>query len=281
MKMVKLVDLTQRILMKHIDPDTGFAEVFLLGYCTDDEAGEHISRYILASKLAHGFVLDCAAGSCYGSSILRRSNAVKSIISVDADRGILQYAKMVYNANCVHADATHLPFKEMSFDSVVSIETLEHIKDQKAFLNNINFCLKQRGELILSTPNKLYLSPFTPKPLNPYHMNEYYLGPLLVLLKSQGLKAGNIYGGRKVTSLELIRRIFGSLLKFLLGKLSLSLKPYLIDDIYNSIIKLNNPKKQKATTLVDPDLSLFTHEELKATSNLVLYQYFLIHAHKS
>jgi len=278
--MVRLTTLTRKILARHIDPNNGFPEVIILGYCSNDTAGEHISRYILASKLASGLVLDCASGSCYGSSILRRSNAVDSVISVDINRDVLQYGKMVYNTNCVHANATRLPFREISFNSVVSIETLEHIEDLKAFLSNIKFVLKKGGGLILSTPNKLYTSPFTPKPLNPYHMNEYYLGPLLKFLNSWGFKASNIYGGRKVSSLELIRRIFGSLLKFLLGELSL--KPYLIDDIYHSAL-LNSIilKKKPQQHLMDPDLSLFTHEELKATSNVVLYQYFMIHAHKS
>ena len=280
MKMVKLVDLTQKILMKHIDSDTGFAEVFLLGYCTDDEAGEHISRYTFASIFVHGLVLDVAAGSCYGSSILRRTDAVKSVVSVDIDRDLLNYGKMGYDLDWfLCADAAHLPFKEMSFDSIVSIETLEHIRDQEAFLSNIKLCLKRGGELIISFPNKMYTSPFTPKPLNPYHANELYLGPLLTLLKSQGFKIASIYGGRKVSSLELIRRIFGHLLKSLLGKLSL--KPYLMDAIYRSTLDAVIRKRWKATTLVDPDPSLFTYEELKAASNVVLYQYFVIHALKS
>jgi len=192
-------------------------------------------------------------------------------VSVDIDKDVLQYGKMVYNAECMCADATHLPFREQSFDSIVSIETLEHIRNQKAFLSNIKLCLKKRGDLILSTPNKLYTSPFLPKPLNPYHMSEYYLGPLLVLLESHDFKVSHVYGGKKVKGVELIRRIFGSLLKFLISKPSL--KPYLIDNLYYLI----RGKGQKITKLVDIDPSLFQHKELKVASNIVLYEYFVVH----
>lgn len=174
--MVSLNDLTQKILVKHIDPSTKSPEVILLGYYSNEVAGEHISRYILSSKHAHGVVMDCAAGSCYGSSILRRSNSINWVISVDIDKDLLKYGKKVYNASCVCAVADHLPFRAESFDSVITIETIEHIKNQGSFVQNITSCLRQGGTMFLTTPNKLYTSPFLQKPLNPYHINEYYLG---------------------------------------------------------------------------------------------------------
>jgi len=87
----------------------------------------------------------------------------------------------------VCADATHLPFRKQAFDSVVSLETLEHIRDQRAFLDNVKDSLKKSGKLILSTPNKMYTSPFLPKPLNPYHVSEFYLGPLLIFWENTAL----------------------------------------------------------------------------------------------
>ncbi len=277
--MISLSNLTQKILVKHIDPNTKFPEIILLGYYNNEVVSEHISRYTLSSKHARGVVLDCAAGSCYGSSILRRGNAVNWVISADVDKDLLKYGKIVYNASCVCADAAHLPFRERCFDSVMSIETIEHIRDQEVFLKNIEFCLKQGGILILTTPNKLFVSPFLPKPLNPYHINEYYLGPLLIFLKSHSFRIRHAYGGRKTTSLEFIRRLFGSFLKFSLGKLSL--KPYFIDSIYLSISNSISRNKQANEILADPNPNMFIHVELKATSNVVMYQYFAIVAHRT
>ena len=273
--MEKLSNLIHRILIKHIDPLTKSPELILLGYCSNETASEHLSRYLLASKFAHGLVLDVASGTCYGSSILKRTDDVKMVVGIDIDMDVLNYGRIVYDAECVCADATRLPFRKHAFDSVVSLETLEHIRDPKLFLDNVKDSLKKGGKLILSTPNKMCTSPFLPKPLNPYHVNEFYLGPLLNFIRLHGFNIDQIYGGRTVKRLELLRRILGSLLKFFLSKVSL--KPYLLDDLYTQFITRLIRSERKH--LIDPDPNIIVHEEVKNRSNIVLYQYFLICAH--
>ena len=98
---IKLTDLIKRILIKHVNPYTKTPELILLGYCSNETASEHISRYYSASKLAYGVVLDVASGTCYGSSILKRAGGVKMVVSVDIDRDALRYGRMVYDADCV------------------------------------------------------------------------------------------------------------------------------------------------------------------------------------
>lgn len=274
--MAKLVDLIQRILTRHHDPKTGAPEVILLGHCSNETASEHIARYVFASNLAHGIVLDSAAGSCYGSSILMRNRAIEDAISVDLNRDLLLFGKRVYNATCIQADATHLPFRKQVFDTIVSIETLEHIEGQDEFIGSIKSCLKKRGHLILSTTNKLYTSPFLQKPLNPYHVREYYFEQLLAFLSSHGFNVIGVYGGRKVGRLELIRRIFGSLMKFTLNKFSW--KVLRIDELYSIFaVKFRKHNHKK---LVDPNPKIFPSVKLKATSNVVLFQYFIVHSVK-
>jgi len=276
--MTKLIDLIHKILIKHIDPLTKSPELILLGYCSNETASEHLSRYLLASKFAHGVVLDVASGTCYGSSILRRQANVNMVVSVDLDKDVLKYGKIVYNTDCVCADATYLPFRKNIFTSIVSLETIEHIRDQMSFLDNIKCSLKQGGKLILSTPNKIITSPFLPKPLNPYHVNEFYLGTLLNILRKNGFKVDYIYGGKRVRRLELLRRIFSSLLKFLLSKFSLN--PHLLDDFYHSIYNFILMHRQyNSNRPIEPDPSLIIHEEVQSHSNVILYEYFLICAH--
>jgi hypothetical protein len=60
--MAKLIALIHKILIKHIDPSTKSPELILLGYCSNEAAGEHLSRYLFASKFVHGVVLDVASG---------------------------------------------------------------------------------------------------------------------------------------------------------------------------------------------------------------------------
>jgi len=272
--MVKLIDLTQEILKKHTDPKTGISESILLGYCSNETASEHISRYVFASKFAHGIVLDVASGSCYGSSILRRNNATNHVIGVDMDKNLLLFGKYVYSIDCIRADAQHLPFREKIFDTIVSIETIEHVNDQDKFVYNLKSCLKKGGHVILSTPNKLYFSPLLPTPLNPYHAREYYLEHLFTFLKSHGFEVLSVYGEWEVARLELIRRILGSLLKFILNKLSL--KASYIDKLYSILM----PKSKERTDdeLVDPDPNSVPYITIISNSNVAVCQYVIFYA---
>ena len=55
-----------------------------------------------------------------------------------------------------------------SFDTVVSFQVIEHIKNDELFLSEIQRILKPGGKAILSTPNiKMTLS------RNPWHEREY------------------------------------------------------------------------------------------------------------
>lgn len=52
------------------------------------------------------------------------------------------------------ADVTRLPFKDKSFDHVLSFDTLEHISDQSKALSEMARVLKPGGSLLLYTINK-------------------------------------------------------------------------------------------------------------------------------
>lgn len=275
--MAKLVNLVQRILRRHIDPNTGIPEAILLGWCDSETASEHISRYILASRLARGMVLNVASGSCYGSGILERSSNVQRVVNVDIDEDLILFGARVYSATGLVADATQLPFREESFDTVVSLETLEHIKDQERFIQNIRSSLRKGGYLILSTPNKLYTSPLLPKPLNPYHEREYYLGELITYLSLHGFKVLGIYGCGRVTWPRLVMRIFSSIMKFILSRLSRR-TIRLIDKLYFKFVsKLWGEKNRK---LIDPNPEIYPCTLLKTASNICFCQDFVIHAVK-
>jgi len=118
-----------------------------------------VNRYKKAVELLsdNSFVLDCACGSGYGSSIL--ASAGKEVIGIDVSLRDVKHAKRTYgNGNCtfVQADSRALPFKDGSFDCACSIETIEHIekKDHRKFLNELKRTLKPEGTLVISTPNK-------------------------------------------------------------------------------------------------------------------------------
>lgn len=68
----------------------------------------------------------------------------KNAIKLAIQKGIkADYADVVEN----------LPYQESFFDVVVAGEIIEHIFDTHKFLENIRIILKQKGHLIISTPN--------------------------------------------------------------------------------------------------------------------------------
>ena len=138
---------------------------------------EHILRYRWAAKrIAGKRVLDVACGTGYGNPILKRARPL-SVDSVDISWNALSFGRRRYQLSAIAADAVCLPFLEGSFDVVVSLETLEHLADPVAFLNEVARVLRPGGRLAISTPN-VEIS----QNINPYHIQEWNLEDLCTLL---------------------------------------------------------------------------------------------------
>lgn len=129
----------------------------------------HVERYEFATKFASGQVLDCACGVGYGSDILLRDGAhVSGVTGVDIDPEAIGYATVNYARACVSfecADATK--FDGGPFDCVVSFETIEHVPDPEALVDNLARLLKPGGVFVASVP-------VTPSvDINPYHLHDF------------------------------------------------------------------------------------------------------------
>ena len=98
------------------------------------------------------------------------------------------------------ADAQSLPFKDNSFDGIVSHHVIEHIDDDRLFLSEIKRTLKSGGFAIIGTPNRKRLSRaftelFTGKRKFPWweHKREYTKKDLQNLKDDAGFKEALIY----------------------------------------------------------------------------------------
>ena len=163
---------------ERLDPSAGEVD--------EIEALLHIQRYEYAMKQADGMVLDVGCGFGYGSSMLY--GICNPAVAVDISDMALSYAKRYYPGPVyIRADAQVLPFKDMSFDSVVALEVIEHVNSGIYLLQEIHRVLKKEGTLILSTPNVAHLANrlrhalfkeklLAKKPRNPYHKHEYKIG---------------------------------------------------------------------------------------------------------
>src|SRR5512134_1498874 len=90
----------------------------------------HEHRYRWARQFASGRVLDIACGVGYGSAILRQSAKVDEYVGMDCSEEALAEARTEFAADGVHfakGDANALPFPDGTFDTVVSLETIEHL----------------------------------------------------------------------------------------------------------------------------------------------------------
>lgn len=157
---------------------------------------EHAARYLFALDSPLGeSVLDIACGTGLGTYLIAETG--RSVIGMDQDKQTIQNNKSKYvdtpNLSFVVGNAENLPLDSHLFNSVVSFETIEHLKNPKDFLREVHRVLRQDGIFLLSTPNAIITKPVDGKPSNPYHIREYQPDEIRDLL-SEYFSVLDIYG---------------------------------------------------------------------------------------
>lgn len=158
---------------------------------------EHVHRYLLAAELCIGkTVLDVASGEGYGTAILA---SVGGVTGLDLDAAAVEAAQVRYGetgATYLQGHATTLPFETSAFDVVVSFETIEHVAEHDAVLDEMRRVLKPEGVLIISTPDRDPYNAQLAEP-NPYHIKELCLTEFDALLRAR-FENVSYYGQRVV-----------------------------------------------------------------------------------
>ena len=110
---------------------------------------DHVYRYALAFAHAEGRILDAACGCGYGSKILEKKGVVTG---VDYSADAIDWAEEHFQGpNYLLARIEDEPW-EGKFETVVSLETIEHIKEpEKALKAFRRACV---GKFIASVPNE-------------------------------------------------------------------------------------------------------------------------------
>lgn len=89
------------------------------------------------------------------------------------------------NISFAVADAKSLPVPDDSADLFVSLETIEHLTDDRGFLAEVVRVLRPTGTFICSTPDRDVYSPghdLSSRPWNTFHVREYSQAEFVELL---------------------------------------------------------------------------------------------------
>jgi SAM-dependent methyltransferase len=126
-----------------------------------------LKAYYLARDHVQGDLLEIGCGEGRGVALLK--DLVNSFTGVDKIGEVVARLSAAYpQANFSQAVIPPLTFDDNKFDSIISFQVIEHIKDDKGYLAEISRVLKPGGIALLTTPNiKMSLS------RNPWHIREY------------------------------------------------------------------------------------------------------------
>lgn len=117
-------------------------------------------------------VLDAGAGEGYGAALIsEHTRAAVTVLDYADDASA--HAHHHYELAAVRGNLVAMPFGDATFDAVVSMQTIEHLWDQAAFVAECGRVLRPGGLLVLTTPNRL-----TFPPGNLFHTRELSRGEL-------------------------------------------------------------------------------------------------------
>jgi len=142
----------------------------------------HRYKYFLQHIRSSDDILDIACGSGYGSQIL--AGKAKSVHGVDTDAKTIEYAKRNYMKPNVRFSSS--PIESFSpkkrYDKIISVETIEHLKDPEAYLARARGWLKPGGVIWLTCPLS---EPDKEDTSNPFHISSLTYGTLKAMMLKQ------------------------------------------------------------------------------------------------
>jgi len=133
----------------------------------------------------------CDAGTADGMMLemLNQNLNIKRAIGLDFSIELLKTNKNP-KLNLLQGDAIKLPFKGDSFDVVVATAVIEHVFDARKMLGEFWRILKERGCVILTTPDPLFehIATKVGHLEDEQHVKTFKLSELVYLLKAKGFK---------------------------------------------------------------------------------------------
>lgn len=121
-----------------------------------DRCEKYFLKYLnsFASKLHGKKILDIGCGNGDHTVIFcRNKNKVVGLDITD-----LRFEEYKKNFKFIKSTGHKLPFKNNYFDVVISLDVIEHVKNDNYFVREIYRVLKSDGKILIATPNRDRLS---------------------------------------------------------------------------------------------------------------------------
>lgn len=150
---------------------------------------EHRHRYLWAAAFARGTVCDIACGAGYGAELLMASKEVSAYVGMDISEEALLEAGKRFRGPQIRfekASATDIPIEDSTVDTIISMETLEHLEDPATAVREFRRILRPGGLVLGSVPSESFEakceSCYGP---NIHHIQRFKLDSLRELLGAQ------------------------------------------------------------------------------------------------
>ena len=201
-----------------------------------------LQAYYLAMDKVGGDLLEIGCGEGRGVHLLQ--DKVKSFTGIDKIAEVVESLSVKYpEAAFKQANIPPLAFANEQFDSVISFQVIEHIRDDRGYLQEIARVLKPGGQALLTTPNiKKSLS------RNPWHIREYSAAQLTDLCQPYFSKVEmlGVTGNEKVMQYyEQNKASVQRLMRFDILNLQYRLPAFMLKIPYEFMNRLNRNKLQE------------------------------------
>lgn len=231
--------------------------------------------YVIAEKYVSGSLLEVGCGE--GRGIDKLLPLVQQFTAIDKIEDVINRLSERYpSATFRRMDIP--PFEGLpdnAFDTIISFQVIEHIRDDKRFLQEINRVLKPGGTALITTPNRrLSLS------RNPWHIREYLATELHDLAKNifSSVEVKGITGNDKVMSYhEKNRQSVQRITRWDFLNLQYKLPAALLRIPYEILNRWNRNKLQSGNTGLVTDIS---HDDYLVTDDAQNALDLLLIAHK-
>lgn len=150
-----MAGFTLKQVEKHYDATMDYDEI-------NKKTPAHNKRFIdgfAMSSIKDGvYVLDVMCRSGKAEEYYNKKRKNLRFVSMDVSSRLLEEAKKRFkkgkiNGRLLKLNSLDIPFRNDTFDNIISYETIEHLPDPGKIISEFGRVLQKGGELVLSCPN--------------------------------------------------------------------------------------------------------------------------------